>query len=149
MRTAKTLIRLGGCPGWSESSLGATCLFAGFVTRWLKLFHDQSPRKFCGPAGVRTCDSWIEIRLLIQHVLWCAAGRPIWPSKDLPETTGQLLKYSVAWPEFELPTPSQPLIWCAAAWGYLAQQTPTWDHKTATKYSVAWPGLELASPGHG
>ena len=23
MRTAKTLIRLGGCPGWSESSLGA------------------------------------------------------------------------------------------------------------------------------
>ena len=23
-RTAKTLIRLGGCPGWSESSLGAT-----------------------------------------------------------------------------------------------------------------------------
>ena len=23
MRTAKTLIRLGGCPGWSESSMGA------------------------------------------------------------------------------------------------------------------------------
>ena len=27
MRTAKTLIRLGGCPGWSESSLGAHSLF--------------------------------------------------------------------------------------------------------------------------
>ena len=26
MRTAKTLIRLGGCPGWSESSLGALIL---------------------------------------------------------------------------------------------------------------------------
>ena len=26
MRTAKTLIRLGGCPGWSESSLGAHSL---------------------------------------------------------------------------------------------------------------------------
>ena len=26
MRTAKTLIRLGGCPGWSESSLGAESL---------------------------------------------------------------------------------------------------------------------------
>ena len=26
MRTAKTLIRLGGCPGWSESSLGAQSL---------------------------------------------------------------------------------------------------------------------------
>ena len=36
MRTAKTLIRLGGCPGWSESSLGAQpfcwfCHVAGFV----------------------------------------------------------------------------------------------------------------------
>ena len=30
MRTAKTLIRLGGCPGWSESSLGAH-QFVGFV----------------------------------------------------------------------------------------------------------------------
>ena len=26
MRTAKTLIRLGGCPGWSESSMGAQSL---------------------------------------------------------------------------------------------------------------------------
>ena len=30
MQTAKTLIRLGGCPGWSESSLGNTN-FIGFV----------------------------------------------------------------------------------------------------------------------
>ena len=30
MRTAKTLIRLGGCPDWSESSLGAHS-FVGFV----------------------------------------------------------------------------------------------------------------------
>ena len=27
MRTAKTLIRLGGCPGWSKSSLGAHSFF--------------------------------------------------------------------------------------------------------------------------
>ena len=27
MRTAKTLIRLGGCPGWSESSLGAQSFY--------------------------------------------------------------------------------------------------------------------------
>ena len=31
MRTAKTLIRLGGCPGWSESLLGAQSIFFGFV----------------------------------------------------------------------------------------------------------------------
>ena len=32
MRTAKTLIRLGGCPGWSESSLGAHALL--LVLSW-------------------------------------------------------------------------------------------------------------------
>ena len=30
MRTAKTLIRLGGCPGWSESSLGAHAILLFF-----------------------------------------------------------------------------------------------------------------------
>ena len=35
MRTAKTLIRLGGCPGWSESLLGAHAIFIGFVMRRL------------------------------------------------------------------------------------------------------------------
>ena len=36
MRTAKTLIRLGGCPGWSESSLGAHtfCLFCHVALIW-------------------------------------------------------------------------------------------------------------------
>ena len=32
MRTAKTLIRLGGCPGWSESSLGAHAIL--LVLSW-------------------------------------------------------------------------------------------------------------------
>ena len=36
-RTANTLIRLGGCPGWTESLLGASH-FVGFVMRWLKFF---------------------------------------------------------------------------------------------------------------
>ena len=31
MPTVKTLIRLGGCPGWSELSLGAQIIFVGFV----------------------------------------------------------------------------------------------------------------------
>ena len=33
MRTAKTLIRLGGCPSWSESSLGAQSFFFFFSCR--------------------------------------------------------------------------------------------------------------------
>ena len=37
-RTAKTLIRLGGCPGWSESSLGAHsfCWFCHVAPRMLR-----------------------------------------------------------------------------------------------------------------
>ena len=36
-QTAKTLIRLGGCPGWSESSLGAQPL-CWFCHEWLICF---------------------------------------------------------------------------------------------------------------
>ena len=36
MRIAKTLIRLGRCPGWSESSLGAQPFYVGFVMSRLK-----------------------------------------------------------------------------------------------------------------
>ena len=50
--TAKTLIRLGGCPGWSESSLGAES-FCWFC-------HEAAHmRKLCVLARVRTHDSWI------------------------------------------------------------------------------------------
>ena len=39
--TAKTLIRLGGCPDWSESSLGSR-YFVGFVMRRLiEQKHDE------------------------------------------------------------------------------------------------------------
>ena len=34
---AKTLIRMRGCKGWSESLLGRTCHFVGFVILWLTL----------------------------------------------------------------------------------------------------------------
>ena len=36
-RTAKTLIRLGGCPGWSESSLGAQAIL--LVLSWRGSFE--------------------------------------------------------------------------------------------------------------
>ena len=43
MRTAKTLIRLGGCPGWSESSLGAHsfCWFCHVAAHMLTI--DEPP----------------------------------------------------------------------------------------------------------
>ena len=42
MRTAKTLIGLGGCPGWSESSLGAPslCWFC-HVAAHIVLYHQK------------------------------------------------------------------------------------------------------------
>ena len=39
MRTAKTLIRLGGCPGWSESSLGAHAI--------LVIWCENMPKILC------------------------------------------------------------------------------------------------------
>ena len=50
-RTAKILVKLGGCPGLSEFA-GCTCHFVGFVMRWLKYpWHLQ-----CGGcSGVRFC----------------------------------------------------------------------------------------------
>ena len=59
-RTAKTLIRLGGCPGWSESSLGAKliCCFC----------HEAANAK-CS-IRVYICDSYSasETLLLVQTV---------------------------------------------------------------------------------
>ena len=54
-RTAKTLIRLGGCPGWSESSLGAhsLCWFC-HVAAHLWLFY-----------VLRVCILWIDVVLII------------------------------------------------------------------------------------
>ena len=42
MRTAKTLIRLGGCPGWFESSLGAHAIL--FVLSWGGSCRDHTSR---------------------------------------------------------------------------------------------------------
>ena len=40
MRTAKTLIRLGGCPGWSESSLGAQAIL--LVLLWGGSYYEAT-----------------------------------------------------------------------------------------------------------
>ena len=37
-RTVKTLIRLGGCPGWSESSLGSFCWFCHVMAHMLNIY---------------------------------------------------------------------------------------------------------------
>ena len=53
MRTVKTLIRLGGCPGWSESSLGAYAIllvlsWGGSNSQFMDLFcfllHRNTPK---------------------------------------------------------------------------------------------------------
>ena len=50
MRTAKTLIRLGGCPGWSESSLGAHsfCSFSHVAAQFIITARGHSA---CNPPG--------------------------------------------------------------------------------------------------
>ena len=45
MSAAQRLIRHGGCPGVSESSLGAHAIFLGFVMRWLE--YESKMHKIC------------------------------------------------------------------------------------------------------
>ena len=41
MRTVKTLIRLGRCPGWSESSLGTHAILSGGGSYHLRAYHSD------------------------------------------------------------------------------------------------------------
>ena len=67
MRTAKTLIRLGGRPGWSESSLGTHSLYwfchvAAHFNWRVELSADNyicNQRKWCG------CRRWYILRIFI------------------------------------------------------------------------------------
>ena len=91
MRTAKTLIRLGGCPGWSESSLGAHATLlvlswggsynvSGLTVRFYEPHNDNTcfmsyannkdadqpahPRSLISVFVIRCLDSMIPIYLL-------------------------------------------------------------------------------------
>ena len=70
MRTTKTLIRLGGCPGWSESSLGAHsfCWFCHVVAQICQESAFISVPK-------RTTWYGYYCQLIVQRVL---TGREVW-----------------------------------------------------------------------
>ena len=53
MRTAKTLIRMGGCPGWSESLLGAHAIL--LVLSWSGSFYS------CALLIFTTSDGWMDV----------------------------------------------------------------------------------------
>ena len=61
MQTAKTLIRLGRCPGWSESSLGAHATL--LVLSWGGSICNKSVCVFAWPASIDT-----RLLFLIQNL---------------------------------------------------------------------------------
>ena len=80
MRTAKTLIRLGGCPGWSESSLGAQllCWFCNEVAQmtpcaivlWLMHLSCSTTKQtndICAQISLGRCPVWTESLLFAQR----------------------------------------------------------------------------------
>ena len=56
MQTAKTLIRLGGCPGWSESSLGTHAILLALSCKgsFINLFH----------TAFVSCLQWIQFHII-------------------------------------------------------------------------------------
>ena len=70
MRTAKTLIRLGRCPGWSESSMGAHsfCWFC-HVAAEIDIAFGCSYNPILAVAVVtRVLENWVTIILFLQVV---------------------------------------------------------------------------------
>ena len=70
MNTQQRLIRLGGCPSWSESSLGAhrrTCHLVGFVMRRLVFFLKSFLGMFIQnkAEGKRRCHSRLYLSVFI------------------------------------------------------------------------------------
>ena len=78
MRTAKTLIRLGGCPGWSDSSLGARHS-VGFVMRWLISYGTTTLFQitFLISSFNSKLSRWIESRYFLRESTMSSARR-IW-----------------------------------------------------------------------
>ena len=73
MRVAKTLIRLGGCPGWSESSLGAQsfCWFCHAAAQMLDKCSDFSHPMTSGSSHL----SWsVRLQTMVasssSHLSW-------------------------------------------------------------------------------
>ena len=73
-RTTKTLIRLGGCPGWSESSLGAQsfCWFCHEVAKVLMQQLQINAIKCTVKTLLRLggCPGWSESLLGAQSLCW-------------------------------------------------------------------------------
>ena len=75
MRTAKTLIRLGGCPGWSESSLGAHAILLvlswggsflpSLITLWSGLRLEDSGLKLL---HTKLISAWRSVFGRAQHI---------------------------------------------------------------------------------
>ena len=87
MQTGKTLIRLGGCPGWSESSLGAHAILlvlsqgGSYMQRQLTtskqlsmiMEHNAHTRGLCtriGPTALPTCIQRLRSWKLSYSTLW-------------------------------------------------------------------------------
>ena len=73
MRTAKTLIRLRGCPGWSESLLGAHAILLFRLDQEFALKLRRTPK----PSNDSSLDSSISYENLVRYSLkswpWLAA----------------------------------------------------------------------------
>ena len=77
MRTAKTLIRLGGCPSWSESSLGAYSLC------WIFHVAAQISNTFCDHVTNSLLESFRTNLLSARKIGWKMVQRMSVKTNDL------------------------------------------------------------------
>ena len=133
MRTAKTLIRLGGCPGWSESSLGAHsfcwfCCVAVHIKTWLSYKHmaktgyDAAKKRRKSTADLKPAltatQSWQSVQL-------------IWSQHLQPHNHGSLYSW------FEASTYSHTIMAVCTA-----------DLKPALTATQSWQSVQLIWSQH-
>ena len=89
MGTAKILIRLGACPGWSEASLGAHSLCWFVMSRLLCLNLEHCMHSAHMSQSMTKPTKWPMYPVQIQnsldiHPLWSALGWPLSVSNKIP-----------------------------------------------------------------
>ena len=113
MRTAKSLIRLGRCPGWSVFA-GRTCHFVGFVTRRLKLLTTASLFFLCMMLHLK-CNNRAKkhmSRLVTKPTMWLCVQlrlRSTWASAQSDQSLHCLHEESLG-PELPIEHTAKTLI---------------------------------------
>ena len=156
MRTAKTLIRLGGCPGWSESSMGAHS-FCWFCNVAAQVQEIKSVIKTLTSRTGHSCLQWNEtadqlakeaaeearimqketriVPIEASHKTSLSGWKTRWTTLQLDATSMNISHHLVINGAFDFPdkVTFQQIIQLQTGYSVLNEQTYDWSESIPTK----------------